>query len=120
MFPNVQDIYNKNQYISNFWQWDTRIVKFYFFCITLAHLFFFKPQTVSIMTLIPFDTGQGGWQTEDPQQHFTSLFRSRLKKLTTTINSNNTHSGDKRSSLSEADPATSKNQRVIRSVTRCY
>jgi len=62
---------------------------------------FFKPQTVSIIALIPLDTGQGGWHIEDPLQHFTSPFKSRLKKLTTTINFNNSHSGDKRVSLAK-------------------
>ena len=72
-----------------------------FICSVSHWHIFFKPQTVSIMELIPLDTGQGGWQTEDPQQHFTSPFKSRLKKLTTAINFNNSHSVDKRVSLAK-------------------
>jgi hypothetical protein len=67
------------------------------FICSISHLhILFKPQTVSIMALIPLDTGQGGRHTEDPQQHFTSPFKSLLKKLATTINFNNSHSRDKR------------------------
>lgn len=72
------------------------------FIRSILHLhILFKPHSVSIMALIPLDTGQGGRHTEDPQQHFTSPFKSRLKKLTTTINFNNSHSEDKRVSLAK-------------------
>jgi hypothetical protein len=47
VFPNVQDIYNKNQYITNFWKWDTRTDQFYLFSINL-HIFLKKKSNIDI------------------------------------------------------------------------